>query len=58
VRDVVEALIGLIVSTPDSDDRRSAVRRLRDLCHSGGITLLPRERARLGPDILAEIARV
>ncbi len=48
-RDVVEALVGLIVSTPDRDERGVAVRRLADMCRSDGLTLLPRERARLGP---------
>lgn len=52
-RDVVEALVGLIVSTPDQDERAAAVRRLSEMCRSGGITLLPRERDRLGPQTLA-----
>jgi predicted ATPase/DNA-binding XRE family transcriptional regulator len=46
-RDVVEALVGLIVSTPSAEEREVAVRRLRDLCRDGGITLLPRERAKV-----------
>ncbi|GAB2580042.1 XRE family transcriptional regulator [Paractinoplanes abujensis] len=54
-RDVVEALVGLIASTPDEDERESAVRRLRELCRSGGITLLPRERDRLGPRLLTQV---
>ncbi|GIE96403.1 ATP-binding protein [Paractinoplanes rishiriensis] len=54
-RDVVEALVGLIVSTPVTDDRGVAVRRLADLCRSGGITLLIRDRDRLGPTIFAEV---
>jgi hypothetical protein len=54
---VVEALVGLIVSTPDPDERGSAVRRLGDLCRSGGITLLARDGDRLGPEILAEVRR-
>jgi len=54
-RDVVESLVGLISSTPDADDRQSAVRRLADLCRSAGITLLPRERNRLGPEIVAQL---
>jgi predicted ATPase len=54
-RDVVEALVGLIASTPDQEERTSAVRRLADLCRSGGITLLPRERDRLGPQISAQV---
>jgi predicted ATPase/transcriptional regulator with XRE-family HTH domain len=54
-RDMVEALVGLIVSTPDADDRSVAVRRLVEVCRSGGITLLPRDRDRLGPAVLAEM---
>ena len=54
-RDVVEALIGLIVSTPDTEERRTSVRRLAELCESGGITLLARETDRLGPEIVAEM---
>ena len=55
-RDVVEALVGLVVSTPDLEERASAVQRLGVLCRSGGFALLPRERALLGPDIVAQIA--
>ncbi|MFF5084753.1 ATP-binding protein [Actinoplanes sp. NPDC000266] len=47
-RDTVEALVGLIVSTPNAEDREAAERRLRDRCRTGGITLLPRDRSRLG----------
>jgi tetratricopeptide (TPR) repeat protein len=54
-RDVVESLVGLIISTPHADDRQAAVRRLADLCRSAGITLLPRERNRLGPEIVAQL---
>jgi tetratricopeptide (TPR) repeat protein len=54
-RDVVESLVGVIVSTPDEDDRVAAVRRLGELCRAGGITLLPRERDRLGAPILAQV---
>jgi predicted ATPase len=54
-RDVVEALAGLIASTPDSEERAAAVRRLAELCRSGGITLLPRERNRLGPEIVSQL---
>ena len=35
-RDVVEALVGLIVSTPDVEERESAVHQLAELCRSGG----------------------
>jgi hypothetical protein len=52
---VVEALVGLIVATPDLDERGVAVRRLAELCRSGGITLLARERERLGPAVLAQV---
>jgi tetratricopeptide (TPR) repeat protein len=48
-RDVVEALVGLVVSTPDADERDEAVRRLAEMCRTGGMVLLPRERERLGP---------
>jgi hypothetical protein len=54
-RDVVEALVGLIVSTPNLDDRRAAVQRLAELCRSGGIILVRRERDLLGPAILAQV---
>jgi tetratricopeptide (TPR) repeat protein len=47
-RDVVGALIGLIVTTPDPQARRAAEQRLDQLCRSSGITLLRRERAALG----------
>ena len=54
-RDVVTALVGLIVSTADTDRRRDAVARLGRLCRSGGISLLPRERALLAADAVREI---
>nr|WP_296067116.1 helix-turn-helix domain-containing protein [uncultured Actinoplanes sp.] len=54
-RDVVEALVGLIASTPDQEERARAVRRLTELCRAGGITLVPRERDQLGPDTLEQI---
>ena len=47
-RDVVAALIGLVISTPEPDVRRDALRRLDEFCAAGGIVLLPRERALLG----------
>ncbi|MGX6605436.1 ATP-binding protein [Micromonosporaceae bacterium Da 78-11] len=53
-RDRVEALVGLIVSTPDREEHQSVVRRLGELCRAGGITLVARERDLLGPAILAE----
>ncbi len=55
-RDVMEALIGLITSTPYDEERAEAVGRLAELCRAGGITLLPRERDLLGPEITAEVA--
>jgi hypothetical protein len=55
-RDVMEALVGLIASAPDAQERAEAVGRLTALCRAGGITLLPRERALLGPEITAEVA--
>jgi predicted ATPase/DNA-binding XRE family transcriptional regulator len=54
-RDLVEALVGLIVSTPEPEARTSAIGRLQELCRSGGITLVPRERALLGREILVEV---
>jgi hypothetical protein len=56
-RDVAEALLGLIVSTTDLDDRGSAVPWLAELCDSGGITLLRRERDLLAPEVLAQLLR-
>jgi tetratricopeptide (TPR) repeat protein len=47
-RDVVAALVGLVISTPDRDVRQDALRRLEEFCDSKGIVLLPRERALLG----------
>jgi predicted ATPase/transcriptional regulator with XRE-family HTH domain len=55
-RDVMEALVGLIASTPDDQERAEAVGRLTALCRAGGITLLPRERRLLGAEIAAEVA--
>ncbi|GAA0563877.1 helix-turn-helix domain-containing protein [Paractinoplanes ferrugineus] len=54
-RDVVEALVGLIASTPNQEEQATAVRRLAELCRTGGITLLPRERDRLGPQISVQV---
>ena len=54
-RDVVTALVGLILSTSDADRRRIAVQRLGRLCRSGEITLLPRERALIGDAAVREI---
>lgn len=44
VRDVVEALVGLVVSTGDEDGRAVALDRLDQVCREAGIRLLPRER--------------
>ncbi|MEU8612269.1 XRE family transcriptional regulator, partial [Actinoplanes sp. NPDC048791] len=49
-RDTVEALVGVVRSTPDAERRQEAVARLAELCRTGGITLLPRERELLGPE--------
>jgi predicted ATPase len=54
-RDVVEALVGLIASSPEGEERTRVVRRLADLCDAGGITLVKRERDQLGPEIVAEV---
>ncbi|MFI6076705.1 ATP-binding protein [Actinoplanes sp. NPDC051343] len=54
-RDVVEALVGLIVSTPDPEERAAGVRRLAELLRSNRITLVDRERNRLGPEVLAQL---
>jgi tetratricopeptide (TPR) repeat protein len=54
-RDLVEALVGFVMSTPNQDDRAVAVRRLTEVCRSGGITLLPRERERLGPEVADQV---
>jgi hypothetical protein len=49
LRDVAEALVGLVVSTDDPAARAGALRRLDQVCAEGGIVLLPRERAAIGP---------
>ncbi|GIG89159.1 ATP-binding protein [Plantactinospora endophytica] len=45
LRDVAEALVGLVASTDDPTARAAARTRLDQVCREGGITLLPRERA-------------
>ncbi|GAA3752313.1 hypothetical protein GCM10022225_40940 [Plantactinospora mayteni] len=45
LRDVAEALVGLVASTDDPAAREAAVKRLDQVCREGGIVLLPRERA-------------
>jgi tetratricopeptide (TPR) repeat protein len=47
-RDTVEALVGLIRSTPEAERRAEAMQQLDELCRASGITLLPREKALLG----------
>ncbi|MFY1688980.1 ATP-binding protein [Plantactinospora sp. WMMB782] len=48
LRDVAEALVGLVASTDDPVARATAVRRLYQVCREGGIVLLPGERALVG----------
>ncbi len=57
-RDLVTALVGLIISTPEPDRRGAAVRRLARFCAESGLTLLPRERRLLGDVAVREIAGV
>lgn len=45
LRDVAEALVGLVASTDDRDARAAVLDWLVQVCREGGITLLPRERA-------------
>ncbi|MEE6258549.1 ATP-binding protein [Plantactinospora sonchi] len=47
LRDVAEALVGVVVTTDDPAARASARKLLDRVCLDGGITLLPRERAML-----------
>ncbi|MBF9134058.1 helix-turn-helix domain-containing protein [Plantactinospora sp. S1510] len=49
LRDVAEALVGLVASTDDPAARAVAVKSLDQVCREGGIVLLPRERALIGP---------
>jgi hypothetical protein len=55
-RDLLMALLGVVIATPEAELRAEAVRRLGVLCRQTGIMLLPRERAHLGPADLREIA--
>jgi predicted ATPase/transcriptional regulator with XRE-family HTH domain len=48
LRDVAEALVGLVASTDDPGSRAAARDRLDQVCREGEITLLPRERALIG----------
>jgi predicted ATPase/transcriptional regulator with XRE-family HTH domain len=54
-RDLLMALLGVVISTPEADARRDAVRKLGRLCRGAGIALLPRERDQLSADVLREI---
>jgi len=42
-------------STPDAQRREEAVGQLAELCRTGGITLLPRERELLGAEVVRRI---
>ncbi|MEJ3742311.1 helix-turn-helix domain-containing protein [Actinomycetes bacterium KLBMP 9797] len=48
LRDVAEALVGLVASTDEPNARVTAQDWLASVCKEGGITLLPRERALIG----------
>jgi predicted ATPase/transcriptional regulator with XRE-family HTH domain len=48
LRDLAEALVGLVAVTDDPAVRGGVVDRLADVCKEGGITLLPAERALIG----------
>jgi len=54
-RDTVEALVGVVRSTPDAERRQEAVGQLAELCRTGGITLLRRERELLGPEAMRQL---
>jgi hypothetical protein len=45
LRDVAEALVGLVATTDDPTGRAAVLDWLAQVCRQGGITLLPRERA-------------
>jgi hypothetical protein len=45
LRDVAEALVGLVATTDDPPERTAVRDRLAAVCVEGGITLLPGERA-------------
>lgn len=47
LRDVAEALVGVVATTDDPAARANARKLLDRVCLEGGITLLPRERAML-----------
>ncbi|ROT33579.1 helix-turn-helix domain-containing protein [Micromonospora sp. HM5-17] len=49
LRDVAEALVGVVATADDPGTRASARKLLDRVCESGGITLLPRERAMIDP---------
>jgi hypothetical protein len=50
-RDVVEALIGLAVTTPDPDRRAATLTRIEAICEAGGITLLAHEKKLLTEEV-------
>jgi predicted ATPase/DNA-binding XRE family transcriptional regulator len=50
LRDVAEALVGLVATADDRASRERALDWLASVCREGGITLLPNERALLGPE--------
>jgi predicted ATPase/transcriptional regulator with XRE-family HTH domain len=54
-RDTVEALVGVLRSSPQAERRQEAVERLAGLCLTGGVTLLRRERELLGPEAMRQL---
>ncbi|HEX2357611.1 MAG TPA: helix-turn-helix domain-containing protein [Micromonosporaceae bacterium] len=50
LRDVAEALVGLVATADERTSRERALAWLSSVCRDGGITLLPGERALLGPE--------
>ncbi|HEX7743878.1 MAG TPA: helix-turn-helix domain-containing protein [Micromonosporaceae bacterium] len=49
LRDVAEALVGLVASTEEPIARAAVVDRLVRVCRAGGMTLLPTEQVVVGP---------
>ncbi|MFD1321182.1 ATP-binding protein [Micromonospora sonneratiae] len=49
LRDVAEALVGLVANTDDPAVRAAERSRLEQVCRDGGISLLPREWELIGP---------
>ena len=54
-RDTVEALIGVVRSSPYPERRQEAMEQLAQLCRTGGITLLRRERELLGAEAMRQL---